>query len=255
MRLPTALALLVLAPAACDRQRTARLVDGPAEFSRAGHLARHGVPPSASVGPNGMRATIAPSFGDYWFVVDFVPRPANCYLLLDQDPDRAPPPSRSCGPIEVRYAIIGAEGRASGTRHYRFLVPPEDFREAGSLFNRLARRWRGAENQALDGTMIAVEQYQDGRLRSITTNDDAMTAPDNPAAMFLLAVHRLLLSYAPTGTVPRAYSFTVTRHPDVWPCQGDEFATPDPDGFGIGEDACARHLARHRAAPAAPPAR
>ncbi len=57
-----------------------------------------------------------------------------------------------------------------------------------------------------------------------------------------LEVKRLLLIYGPSGKVPRDGDWNIR---DRGPLPNDprliaEFATPDPDGYGVGKDACAK---------------
>jgi len=162
-----------------------------------------------------------------------VPRPAGCELPKSwSEPEPVP---RWCEVAEIHYVVIPPH-RPNDARHYRFIVPIEDFADIAKDFATLASRWRGGEGGMLDGTSITVEAWREGHLRSIMTNE---TQPDNPAAMTALGVHRMLLAYAPSGTVPRARSFDIADD-GSYPCQTPGFATSDPDGLGVGDDACAR---------------
>lgn len=200
--------------------------------------------PLASLGRNGMRVSVSPSFGLYHFVADFIPQPIDCYLPTEPfDQDRYE--REGCGMIAVRYTVFGRdEAPEPRIRRFNFQLPEEEYREAVGQFDRLARRWRGGRGGLLDGTRVGVEQFQGGALRSMETNATISFEPDNPAAHLLSDVHRQLLAYGPAGAVPRGSGFTVaSREPDEYPCMGRTFADPDPDGFGAGEDPCARQLA------------
>jgi hypothetical protein len=250
---------LVLSLSACDMphwwpealggpEPPDKLVGGPLRRPLIEHPERYGLLPLRSVGRNGLRATIAPSFGTYSFVVDLVPQPLNCYLIVSDDFDEARAEQEGCHSIEARYTLIGGTVQAPSVRHYRFVVPGVDYARAVEEFNRLARRWRGSSAGWLDGTTIGVEQFSEGELRSIASNSPPERAPGDPAAIFSRQLHRLLLAYAPAGTVPLSGDFTVADRIDA-PCMGNTLNVPDPDGFGTGDDACARHIEMQRASP------
>jgi hypothetical protein len=235
-------ALLLFALAACG-ERPGGLADGP--------LARPlfqgpSLPPLASLGRNGMRVSISPSDGDYDFLVDFVPQPLGCYLPLEPI-DQARLQREGCRWVEVRYGRFGRHALAGQIRFDQFIVPEGDYRDVVGQFELQARNWSDPHG-TLDGTAIGVELYREGRLRSLSSND---AGPASPTATLGVAVHGLLLAYGPTGTVPRSSSFMITPVEPDYPCMGTDFVTPDPDGFGTGDDACARQ----RASRAAPPAR
>jgi hypothetical protein len=203
-----------------------------------------GLEPLASLGRNGMRVSVSPSFGLYHFVADFIPQPLDCYLPTEPaDEERYE--AEGCWMIAVRYTVLGRdEAPEPRIRRFNFHVPEQEYRDAVEEFDRLARPWRGGSGGGLDGTRVGVEQFRDGRLRSMATNAPIGFEPHNPAAHLLPNVHRLLLAYGPAGAVPRASGFTVRPAEESdYPCMGQTFADPDPDGFGAGEDPCARQLA------------
>lgn len=202
--------------------------------------------PLRTLGRNGMRVSIAPSFGDYGFVIDFIPQPFDCYLATGRSFDEERHRREGCWMIAVRYTTFGGdEAPEPRIRRFNFHVPEEEYREVVADFDRLARRWRGSDSAILDGTGVGVEQFREGRLRSIDSNVPTMIEPDNPAANMRLHAHRLLLAYGPAGAVPRNSHFTVGRREfEELPCMAQSFDEPDPDGFGAGQDACARELAR-----------
>ncbi|HEX8193096.1 MAG TPA: hypothetical protein VF552_09365 [Allosphingosinicella sp.] len=200
--------------------------------------------PLSSLGRNGLRVSISPSFGLYHFVADFIPQPLDCYIpaeRLDQHRYEV----EGCGMIAVRYTIFGRDQAPEPhIRRFNFHVPESEYREAVAEFDGLARRWRGGSGGMLDGTSVGVEQFREGRLRSMQTNATIGAEPNNPAAHLLPSVHRLLLAYGPAAAVPRASGFTVeAAEANDFPCMGQAFADPDPDGFGTGQDACARQMA------------
>jgi hypothetical protein len=205
------------------------------------------MPSLASLGRNGMRVSIAPFDSDYAFLVDFMPLPHDCFLPLEPDFDQARYSREGCHRVEVRYGRIGQHRLTGQMRFDRFLVPVGDYEDAVREFELMARRWSDSHGH-LDGTVIGVELYREGRLRSLSSNDPG---PGSPTATLGVAVHRLLLAYGPAGAVPRSSSFAIMVIEPGFPCMGTDFVTPDPDGFGTGDDACARH----RATRAAPPNR
>ncbi|MDP8995113.1 MAG: hypothetical protein M3N07_09070 [Pseudomonadota bacterium] len=220
------------------REAPGKLADGPL-----GESAHPRLEPLTTVGRDGMRVSISPSFGDYRFLVDFVPQPLDCYLAAGSEFNQQRWEREGCHWIAVRYSVIGpGEGPEANLRRYDFIVPEEEFRGAVAQFNRLARRWRGGEGAVLDGTSVGIEQYRRGRLRSMATNAPLAIEPSNPAANLLLEVHRLLLAYGPSGAVPLNGSFAVGGPASS--CMARTFNAPDPDGFGAGDDPCARELAR-----------
>ncbi len=244
--------LLVLGLAACERQhmpgwlpeaiggpiRHDKLFDGPLRLPVIENGARRGMPPLESLRPNGIRVSIAPTFGDQAFIVDFVPQPLNCYLPDDGNFVETRWPHEGCAYIRVDYSIIDQRDDRAPAQRHRFIIPEEAFRVAVIEFNGLAEQWRGSHQGWTDGTMVGIEQYRGGRLRSIESN-----APySHPVAAFTHQVHRLLLAFAPTGTVPRSYDFTIETLAE-YPCQGTSFNVADADGFGVGDDPCARFLA------------
>lgn len=217
------------------------IIDGP--LAEPIHTGLH---PLRTLGRNGMRVSIDPSFGDYGYVVDFIPRPFDCYLAPGRHFDEERHRREGCRMIAVRYTIFGRdEAPEPRIRRFSFHVPEEEYREVVADFDRLARRWRGSDGGVLDGTGVGVEQFREGRLRSIDSNAPTMFKPDNPAANMRLHVHRLLLAYGPAGAVPRNSDFAVGRREfEELPCMAQSFDEPDPDGFGAGQDACAKDLAR-----------
>jgi hypothetical protein len=248
------LAALVFAAPACGGQSPPppapaedgdawdRLAEGPL---RDPHVRLPQLAPLATLGRDGMRVTIAPSFGTYSFAVDFVPQPFNCFIPPADYQFPEAERGRLCRYVEVRYSIAGRAPRAIQMRRFVFRVPEEEYRAAIEEFDERARHWRGSPGPGTDGTDVAVEQYRDGRLRSMRTNSSVDYFPNNPALQVLPYVHRMLLAYGPAGAVPVSDSFTV-EDGAADPCLPSGFNSPDPDGFGTGEDPCARATAASR---------
>jgi hypothetical protein len=174
--------------------------------------------------------------------VDFAPQPFNCFIPPADYQFPEAERDRLCRYVEARYAIVGREPGAIQMRRFVFRIPEEEYRHAIAEFDQRARHWRGSDGPGTDGTGVAVEQYRGGRLRSMRTNSSVGYFPDNPALQLLPHVHRMLLAYGPAGAVPVSDSFTVDDGADD-PCLAGRFNTPDPDGFGTGEDPCARTMA------------
>ncbi len=240
------LALLLLSLAACGRGGSNGTAASTAQSGRADGPKRQGVAPVASSAPDGLRVSINPSSGDFAFVVDFAPSSLDCRLYPGEEASDAGQTRPICSLVRVRYNMIGRGEPPLPRRDYSFFVPEQEFRDVDANFEALAERWQDPGPDR-DGTVIAVERNRRGRSLYLASD---RVEPGNPAAFLAGAVHRLLLAYGPAGTVPRAEDFTISSQP-YGPCQPTDFVTPDPDGFGVGADTCARH----RNTRAAPPAR
>lgn len=185
-----------------------------------------------------MRVSIGAGEQRLAFVMDFRPLPRDCFLdnggLASRDV------TLSCRRVEVDYYLLDTDptnnepARLRST--YRFEVPEEEFRNVVRSFNSAAESWPGEPTLDVGGTWVEVEQSVDGNIRSMSSNSETFTAP---TALLLPQVHRLLLAYAPVGTVPRSSGFAAEEPYSEWPCSGSEMNTPDIDGFGVGDDGCA----------------
>jgi hypothetical protein len=193
------------------------------------------LPPVERLAPNGMRVGISASEQDLHFFVDFKPLPHGCLLSYRGTADEK---VLSCERVEVDYTLIDIRDNRPVVRStHRFEVPEADFGSANEAFNAAAESWPGDVDTAIvGGTWVEVEQFVDGMLRSASTN---LPTPSAPTSVLLTHVHRLLLAYAPAGTVPRSSVFAAEEAAE-YPCIGAEMNTPDPDGFGVGTDACGR---------------
>jgi hypothetical protein len=125
---------------------------------------------------------------------------------------------------------------------FEFFVPEEDYREIVHDFDRTAPRWPGTTRLWTDGTGLEIERVRDSDIWSMSTKASGRLV--DPGARLSRGVQRLLLAYGPSGATPRNYDWTV-QPDDDYPCGGADLNTPDADGFGIGNDACARFIARH----------
>ncbi len=234
-----------------------KVADGPLEswppFAR--------LPPLADAGDNALRVRISPTFSYYGYVVDFAPQPRGCltpYGGNADDIDRDAP--RFCRDVLVTYRIArkgeGTSPDRSGT--WTFHIPVTDYRALVEGVDPRLDRWKGVDNGppradgsveiviVSDGTSVGVERRKDGKVRSMSNNYGDDLAIGNPASFAKSQVQRLLLLYGPSGKVPRDADWNVngrTDRPDD-PCALPVFATPDPDGYGVGRDACAQALKR-----------
>lgn len=206
---------------------------------------RSALPPIERLGRNGIRVSVGVGEQRLAFVVDFRPLPHDC--SLDNGGLASRDVTRSCRRVEADYFLLDTDptnnepSRLRST--YRFEIPEEDFRNAIRGFNSAAESWPGERTTIVGGTWVDVEQFVEGHLRSMASNSETFTAP---TAVLLPLVHRLLLAYAPVGTVPRSVGFASEKPYSDWPCSGAEMNTPDTDGFAVGNDGCARLRRREK---------
>jgi hypothetical protein len=226
--------------------RSDAIVRAPLSAQRLHEYGWNNYPPLATLGPEGLRIFIAPSFGAYRYLVDFAPRPRGCYMIpADGNVDDERWRNSGCRFVAVR--LIRMENASDQpnppqAQSWRFIVPEEDFREVVGAFDRAAARWQGDDAIVCDGTAVHVERVHAGWVTSISTNEDRWMAPSNPGALLLPDIQRLVLAYGPSGVAPRSYDWTVSPDHDSACTAG--LNTPDPDGVGAGDDACARLMAR-----------
>ncbi len=216
-----------------------KVVPGPLQEAM---FDRRQLPPLDRLAPNGMRVSIGVGEQELSFVADFKPHPHGC-AMTGEGGGSGDGPMR-CDRVEVDYFLVDADVYGRGTvlrSTHGFEVPEEDYQSAIDSFNAAAGNWSGERATILGGTWVEVEQFHEGRMRSISSNSDT---PSAPTAMLLPRVHGLLLAYAPAGTVPRSVSFAAEAPYSEQPCSGAEMNAPDPDGFGVGNDACARARGR-----------
>lgn len=192
-------------------------------------------PALQSKGSDALRVLIRPSFGRYNYRFDFVPLKAGC-RIYDAEIDRGVerPESSYCGEVAVTgyRTDTGAEFAATP---FRFVVPAADF---GRLFENLQHRmarWRGTRKNWTDGTSIAVELHNRGKISSMVSND---ISPENPMQALSAPLQAMILAYGPSGMFPRSSDWHSFVDPDR-PCDTPGINEKDADGFGIGDDACA----------------
>jgi hypothetical protein len=199
-------ALITPGPAALDDVRLFSLPD-------AGRL--------RLLGAEGVRVMIRPSFGE----VDY-----DIYL--------------SRGGLDIpskAKALVRVVSKHGAPREYQFDIPDEDLMVTLDAYDLRARRWMGETGLGADGTAIFVERVRDGAITSMHSNSNAGWSPGNPAVQLGSDVLRLMLAYGPSGVFPRSYDWHVSagEHAD-YPCAGYDLNGADPDGFGVGADACAQ---------------
>lgn len=177
------------------------------------------------LGSNGLRASIEPSFGNARYQIDIAP-----------DGLRLP------GSPNVRYRILADQG---AVEEYRLFASYEDVREVIDMFDARSDGWLGATGLGLDGTSVIAERVATGRVSYGDSNARPSEDPLNPIAGLGADLNRLLLAYGPTGRVPRLVDWHIlpANHAEA-PCHGGDYNLPDPDGIGVGEDACARSRRR-----------
>lgn len=196
-------------------------------------------------GTDGLRAYIKPSFGDFSYRFEIVPQPQGCITIW---PDEQISEDKNyCAHYLVRLrkqvSQNGQPRTASQFEDFRFILPQEDARELLGVADRLAQDWTGGRSFTLDGTSIGFELTKRGKTRSMISNEPLDTDHRNPAAWVGAELHRLALAYGPTGQIPRRYDWHSSDSDDGrFPCNNPGLNVPDPDGFGTGDDACARSL-------------
>lgn len=239
-----------------------KVTDGPLN-PNVRNLGAAGRQPPPDLGANSLRVRIAPSFSHNFFAIDFAPQPKDCLTphggTIDEV-DRDEP--RFCRDVLVTYALIARPGIKIkvATGRWTFHIPVADYRALAEGIDMRLDAWRGIPivtdakdglqwiTVNSDGTGVGVERARDGKIRSVANNDLDSQAPNNPAAFAKSEVQRLLLIYGPSGKVPRDGDWNIRdrgRLPND-PCLIAEFATPDPDGYGVGKDACAKALKARR---------
>lgn len=197
-------------------------------------------------GADGLRVYIEPSFGEFDYRFEIVPQPQGC-ITIWPDEDFAENKDY-CGHYLVRMRKQVSRNSRSVAQaqfeDFRFVLPQEDARQLLGVSDRLAQAWVGGRSGTLDGTSIAFELTKRGKTRSMISNESLDTDHRNPAAWIGAEMHRLALAYGPTGQIPRRYDWHSNLHGDPrFACNDPGQNTPDPDGFGVGHDACARSLA------------
>jgi hypothetical protein len=205
------------------------------------------LPPLSSVGANGLRIQIAPSFSQYYYAVDFAPQPMGCLTphggTLEEVKRDEP---RFCTDVLVIYTLAARLPPQGKGGRWVFHIPVVDYRGLLEGLDARLDGWHGPGGLALvaDGTFVGVERVRNGKVRSAGNNYWDALAPNNPATFAKAEVQRLLLIYGPSGKVPRDADWNISDRKGLPfdPCAIPDFAVPDHDGYGVGGDACARAL-------------
>lgn len=229
--------------------------DGPlAEQSDDDILAFSDYAPLKTNNSDAIRVLVAPSFGIYHYAFDIVPLDNGCRVMQRGTyyAESAPPTDIRCGNAMV-HAIRNLN---SGFKHidlnespmsFKFVVPAAEYESFYLTLKSKMDSWDGSWQGMTDGTGTSIELHSGGRISSYHSNLPLDFSPDNPAAFAALNMRMIALAYAPTGLTPRDPSWTVRPPKDklqpkfrcAWPGMNDA----DPDGYGIGDDACAKTLA------------
>ena len=243
------LLIVLLATTGCDRWPEQLGGQPPADAIIQGPLHQSGwnnYPPLSSLGPEGLRVFIEPSFGEYRYLVDFAPLPRGCYMIpAGGDVDEGRWRRSGCAMVAARLIRMpngDAQPGIPQAQTWRFVVPEEDFRDIIHAFDRAASHWRGDDVIVCDGTGVGIERVHAGAISSMWTNAMRDNSPGNPGAQLLPDVQRLVLAYGPSGVAPRSYDWTVSS--DLGHACSAGLASPDPDGVGAGNDGCAQLIAR-----------
>lgn len=198
-----------------------------------------------------IRVIISPSFGVYHYAFDVVPMDKGC-RVLENGIYYGPPTKKRCGNAMV-YATRSLnpaynDTDLSGNRlSFKFVVSAPEYEMFYLTLKSKMDGWRGAWQGMTDGTGTAIELHSRGKIYSYHSNLPLVVSPDNPAAFASLYMRTIALAYAPIGLTPRDPNWTVRPPKDklrpefrcAWPGMNES----DPDGYGIGNDICAKTLA------------
>lgn len=198
------------------------------------------------VGKDGMRVYIEPSFGDFSYRFEIVPQPSDCATRwIDDDSDAR---GKACAHYLVRMLKVSTtpiEPSGSTKREdFRFILPAQSAEELFNVADQMSDRWRGTNVMWLDGTGVSFELHKRGRVRSMSSNGLLSHDYRNPAAWVAAELHRFALAYGPEGQIPLNPDWhSYVPEGGGFPCGIAGLNVSDPDGFGVGDDACARSLA------------
>lgn len=245
MILKSGLLLPILLLSACDLFPTAdKIEDGPlSQSSDADIFGFEKLPPLNNKGADALRVVIGPSFGRYHYRFDFVPLKVGC-KIVDRDIDDMTKYDGNayCGNVWANGVRIDREAEQSNVK-FRFIVPAEDFKNLFDSVKFSVARWNGSWDMTTDGTSVAIELHNRGKISSLNSNG---RSPDNPSALASLLVKAIALAYGPAGIFPKLHDWQVyTREDELDPkyaCAAPQLSLSDIDGFGVGDDACAKSL-------------
>ncbi len=221
------------------QKRTGQYFDGSLEDGYVIKRAKLELPSLTQDGA--IRLQIAPSFGQFDYVLDFTPQPSGCLMWRRNRNLSLTEVKNSCQIIAVSVWRSASEnvGALKSLEKRRFFVPEEDYRDAILSFNERLKNWHGRRLGMADGTWLGLEQLHRGKVGSMTANAGEWSS-DNPLSQLVRDVQRLAIAYGPTGFFPRSYDWHNLSDPD-YAC-GMGFAGADPDGMGAGGDVCAALL-------------
>lgn len=234
-----ALLTLPVVLAACSEPSAGpvdEVVDGPLSDHRAIPASDAGGETLPSIGADGFRVLIRPTFGRYRYYVSFRQLPAGCLPRARQRQDGSDG-QRVCGPGQIIARRIDRSGGQVLTA--KFLIPVEEAEALTEELDTRLDRWRGTDAGWTDGTDVALERVRNGRVVSMDSNQPAFDGPDNPAAQLIGDLQRTLLAYGPTGFAPRSSNWDVRMAAEAEDsCNDPGLATPLDRGFGIGNSDC-----------------
>ncbi len=198
------------------------------------------------LGKDGMRVYIEPSFGDFSYRFEVVPQPVACVAWWPDDGNVTR--ENECSHYLVRMRKMSSQpielGGSATTEDFKFILPVESASELFVVADEMSDRWRGSMAMFMDGTGVSFEIYKRGRVRSMYSNVGLRHNHRNPAAWVAAELHRFTLAYGPTGQIPRNADWhKIVDEDGRFPCNNPGLNVPDRDGFGTGDDACARSLA------------
>ena len=251
IRLILIIALMFLA-GACQNRDKNPVFDGPLKEHKNNPIWKFDQYPAMKTGgSDALRIIVQPSFGMYNYRFDIKPQKGGCQIFNSETDD--------WDTHDPQCLVIWVDGERWTTtegRHlnglprktsFRFYVPEEEFRDLFDAVHDRLHSWEGNGRTVVDGTSIAIEQHRRGAIQSYKSNARLSDASD-PAVIAGLAVHRMALAYGPDGLFPVSadwHVFEPTEDPYYRPCGHTGLRTPDPDGFGTGDDACAKFLKEH----------
>jgi hypothetical protein len=192
-----------------------------------------------------MRVYIEPSFGDFDYRFEIVPQPTGCVAIWPEEEFDEKKNYCAYYLVRMRKQVTqsGDKRRIGIFKDFNFILPQEDARELFGVADRLSAAWQGGASGYVDGTSVAFELVKNGGVRSMRSASGMDGAKISPAAWIAAEVHRFALAYGPAGQVPRGSDWHSYVNSDGrFPCNNPGLNVPDPDGFGVGDDACARSL-------------
>jgi hypothetical protein len=247
-RLFIASALLSLA--ACEPYNT--VSEGPLAKSRSNEYFRFSDAPALQPGKgDALRIFVQPSFGMYHYRFDFVPMDKGCNVAETgrRRSNDEKPEGKECGHTLVlaeRWLNSDNDDRRDKATQFKFVVPAPEFTEFYNVLKKKLAASRGSNASLTDGTSTGIELHSHGRVSSYRSNVPLDYDIDDPAAYAALHMRVIAMAYGPSGMFPREPGWNVRRSDEdveeKFRCSDPGVNEPDADGYGIGDDACARSL-------------